>query len=70
MSDTVTERFPELVVLTDDEVCRLAGFSRDTLIRLDAAGDGPPKVRISDRRHGRPYLGFKGWLEARRVPAS
>jgi hypothetical protein len=67
VSDPITARFPELVVLTDDECCALGNFSRDTLIRLDAAGDGPPKVRISDRRHGRPYLGFKSWLEARRV---
>jgi hypothetical protein len=67
MPETVIERFPELVILTDDECCELAGFSRDTLLRLDKLGTGPPKVRISERRHGRPYLGFREWLEARRV---
>jgi hypothetical protein len=67
MSESITTQFPELRVLTDDEVCELGGFSRDTLIRLDAAGDGPPKVRISERRHGRPYLGFRDWLDKRRV---
>jgi hypothetical protein len=73
MSDTKADckaaltEFPELRILTDDEVCKLANFSKDTLHRLDLLGDGPPKVRLSARRHGRPYLGFRSWLESRRT---
>jgi predicted DNA-binding transcriptional regulator AlpA len=56
---------PDWAVLTDQQTIELLGFSRDTLGRLDRAGDGPPRVRLSRRRHGRTIAGIREWLQRR-----
>jgi predicted DNA-binding transcriptional regulator AlpA len=54
---------PDCAVLTDPQAAVLLGFSRDTLLRLDRAGDGPPRVKLSPRRHGRPVGGLRQWIQ-------
>jgi predicted DNA-binding transcriptional regulator AlpA len=56
---------PDWAVLSDPQAIVLLGFSRDTLRRLDAAGDGPPRVKLSPRRHGRPVGGLRQWIQQR-----
>jgi predicted DNA-binding transcriptional regulator AlpA len=56
---------PDWAVLTDRQTSQLLGFSLDTLGRLDRAGDGPPRVRLSPRRHGRPVGELRKWLQQR-----
>ena len=61
---------PDIALLNDAQVCALGGFSRDTLFRLDKRGEGPLRVRISERRFGRPVGEFRKWLKARAVPSA
>lgn len=56
---------PDWAVLSDPQAAVLLGFSRDTLLRLDRAGDGPPRVKLSPRRHGRPVGGLRKWIQQR-----
>jgi hypothetical protein len=59
---------PDWAVLTDRQTTQLVGFSLDTLGRLDRAGDGPPRVNLSPRRHGRSVGELRRWLERRTSP--
>jgi hypothetical protein len=56
---------PDWAVLTDQQTTQLLGVSLDTLGRLDRAGDGPPRVKLSPRRHGRPVGGLRKWIQER-----
>jgi predicted DNA-binding transcriptional regulator AlpA len=56
---------PDWAVLTDQQTTQLLGFSLDTLGRLDRAGDGPPRVELSPRRHGRPVGELRKWVHQR-----
>jgi predicted DNA-binding transcriptional regulator AlpA len=56
---------PDWAVLSDPQAAGLLGFSRDTLLRLDRAGDGPERVRLSPRRHGRTLGGLRKWIQQR-----
>ena len=56
---------PDWAVLTDQQTTQLLGLSLDTLGRLDRAGDGPPRVRLSTRGYGRPIGGLRMWLQQR-----
>jgi predicted DNA-binding transcriptional regulator AlpA len=56
---------PNWAVISDARALQLLGFSRDTLARLDKSGEGPPKVMLSPRRHGRPIGGLREWLAQR-----
>ena len=58
---------PDWAVLSDQQAAKVLGFSIDTLWRLDRAGDGPPRVRLSPRRHGRPIGSLREWLSQRAV---
>jgi hypothetical protein len=53
---------PDWAVLTDQQTVALLGVSRDTLDRLDRAGDGPPRVNLSPRRRGRTVGGLREWM--------
>jgi predicted DNA-binding transcriptional regulator AlpA len=54
-------------VLSDKEAHEvgLLPQSRTTLWHLDRAGEGPPKIRLSDRRWGRRVGDIKRWLRGR-----
>jgi predicted DNA-binding transcriptional regulator AlpA len=56
---------PDWAVLSDRQTIVLLGFSLDTLSRLDRAGDGPPRVRLSPRRYGRPVGELRKWIQKR-----
>jgi predicted DNA-binding transcriptional regulator AlpA len=56
---------PDWAVLTDQQTVELLGVSRDTLKRLDRVGDGPPRVNLSPRRHGRTVGGLRKWIQRR-----
>src|SRR5580692_6821013 len=60
---------PDWAVLTDQQTSELLSLSLDTLHRLDRGGDGPPRVELSPRRHGRPVGELRKWIQ-KRVGAS
>ena len=41
-----------LQVLSDKQRAALEGVSLDTIQRRRAKGDAPPRIRLSERRHG------------------
>lgn len=56
---------PDWAVLSDQQATELLGVSLDTLGRLDRGGDGPPRVKLSPRRHGRPVGELRKWVQQR-----
>lgn len=56
-------------VLTRPEVVKTLGVSIRTFERLEAAGDAPPKTRLSEGRVGYRLKDVAAWLERRRAPA-
>jgi hypothetical protein len=60
---------PDWAVLTDQQTSQVLGFSVDTLRRLDRDRNGPPWVKLSPRRRGRPVGGLRDWIK-QRVSAS
>jgi predicted DNA-binding transcriptional regulator AlpA len=57
-------------VLNRSETIRLVGLSDRTWDRLEAAGETPPKVKLSERRIGYLLTDIREWLERRREVAS
>ena len=53
-------------VLSESETYRAVGLSDRTWERLKAAGDVPPKTRLSEGRIGYRLSDIKKWLDARR----
>lgn len=51
-------------VLAPAETAALIGVSTDTLLRMDARGEGPPRIRISPRRVGYRLRDCEAWLNA------
>jgi predicted DNA-binding transcriptional regulator AlpA len=43
----------------------LASISQATEWRLNQAGDGPPRIKLSQRRWGYPENLFNEWLKSR-----
>jgi hypothetical protein len=60
---------PDWAVLTDQQTSQVLGLSVDTLRRLDRDRNGPPWVKLSPRRRGRPVGGLRKWIK-QRVSAS
>ena len=56
---------PDWAVLTDQQTSGVLGLSLDTLRRLDRGRDGPPRVELSPRRHGRPVGELRKWIQQR-----
>ena len=54
---------PDWAVLTDQQTSQVLGLSVDTLRRLDRDRDGPPWVKLSARRRGRPVGGLRTWIQ-------
>jgi predicted DNA-binding transcriptional regulator AlpA len=57
--------FPDVKVLTTAELVELTGLSLNTLNRLRQAGDGPPRIKLSDRCYGYPVGKLREWLAQR-----
>jgi predicted DNA-binding transcriptional regulator AlpA len=58
--------FKTIRVLSRPETIRLVGVSERTWERLEAAGDVPPKIRLSEGRIGFRVSDIDAWLDARR----
>jgi predicted DNA-binding transcriptional regulator AlpA len=50
-------------VLTFKEWLKLVGVSKSTGIRILESGNGPPKIRLSDRRFGIRLSDHLKWCE-------
>ena len=61
---------PDWAVISDQRAAEILNLSLDTLWRLDRAGDGPPRVRLSPRRHGRTIGTLREWLAERTAAAA
>jgi predicted DNA-binding transcriptional regulator AlpA len=53
-------------VLSRPEAVKAVGVSTRTWERLEAAGEGPPKTRLSEGRIGYRVSDIKQWLDRRR----
>jgi predicted DNA-binding transcriptional regulator AlpA len=62
----MAEDLDEIRVLSRSETIRTVGLSDRTWDRLEAAGDTPPKTRISQGRIGYRVCDVKEWLDRRR----
>jgi predicted DNA-binding transcriptional regulator AlpA len=62
----VGEELDAIRVLSRSETIRTVGLSDRTWDRLEAAGDTPPKTRISAGRIGYRISDVKEWLDRRR----
>ena len=51
-------------VISDREYADILGVSLDTVRRMDARGEGPPKIKLSTRRHGRRISDIAALLDA------
>jgi len=56
---------PDWAVLTDRQASQVLGLSVDTLRRLDRDREGPPWLKLSPRRRGRPVGGLRKWIRQR-----
>jgi predicted DNA-binding transcriptional regulator AlpA len=57
-------------VIDERETARLIGISSATWNRLRAAGDLPPKTRLSANRVGYRLVDIVAWLDTRRETAA
>jgi predicted DNA-binding transcriptional regulator AlpA len=49
-------------VISEREAAQACGFSVVTLRRLISRGEGPPVVRLSERRRGIRIVDLKNWI--------
>jgi predicted DNA-binding transcriptional regulator AlpA len=56
-----------LQVVSEAEAARLLDLSVDTLRRRVRAGDGPPRIALSERRVGYRRGSLAAWLDRRTV---
>lgn len=63
-----TDHLPEHI-WDDQQVADCIGVSKRTLQRLRKAGEGPPRIEISQRRKGNLPSDVRNWLLSRRIPA-
>jgi len=56
---------PDQAILSKPQAAALTGLSEDTMLRLHQKGEGPPRVRLSERRVGYQVVAVKKWLEDR-----
>jgi predicted DNA-binding transcriptional regulator AlpA len=66
----VIDDLDSIRVLSEPETYRTVGVSDRTWERLKAAGDTPPKTRLSEGRVGYRVCDIKEWLDARREGGS
>jgi predicted DNA-binding transcriptional regulator AlpA len=58
---------PDCKVLTTTELVELTGISVNTLWRLRQAGEGPPRIKLTERIYGYPVGKLREWLAQREV---
>lgn len=49
-------------VITKGEAAEMIGVSTDTLDRMHQRGEGPPRVKLSDRRVGFRMRELRAWI--------
>jgi predicted DNA-binding transcriptional regulator AlpA len=54
-------------ILPEKQAAKECGFSVDTLRRRNAAGEGPKRIRLSERRWGYKRRHLHEWHEANAV---
>lgn len=54
-------------IILEPERLALTRVSRPTWARLEAAGQTPPRIQLSPRRHGYRRSEILRWLDERRV---
>lgn len=64
------DNFAAIRVLSRAATIRMVGLSDRTWDRLEAAGDTPPKTRISQGRIGYRVTDIREWLDRRREPTA
>ncbi len=69
-ADQKIDKLPDCAVLTKTQVSVITGLSRDTLDRLHRQNQGPPRVRLSERRVGYPLSQIRAWLKQRQESAA
>jgi predicted DNA-binding transcriptional regulator AlpA len=62
----MAEELDAIRVLNRSQTIRMVGLSDRTWDRLEAAGDTPPKTRISQGRIGYRVADIRKWLDGRR----
>ena len=58
---------PEELLLPASAAAGMLGISADTLSRIAARGEGPPRIRVS-RQWRYPLAGLRQWKADRREP--
>jgi predicted DNA-binding transcriptional regulator AlpA len=58
-------RLPDFAIVSREQASVILGVSIDTLKRLVAAGKGPPRIKVSEKRVGYRISDLKAWLEQR-----
>jgi predicted DNA-binding transcriptional regulator AlpA len=66
LQEKIMSELDAIRVLNRNETIRTLGLSDRTWDRLEAAGDTPPKTRISQGRIGYRVSDLKAWLDRRR----
>jgi predicted DNA-binding transcriptional regulator AlpA len=66
MRENKMDELDSVRVLSRPEAVKAVGGSIRTWERLEAAGDAPPKIRLSQGRVGYRLSDLKVWLESRR----
>jgi predicted DNA-binding transcriptional regulator AlpA len=56
---------PDCKVLTTTELVELTGISVNTLWRLRQMGEGPPRIKLTERIYGYPVGKLREWLAQR-----
>jgi predicted DNA-binding transcriptional regulator AlpA len=62
----MSDAFDLVRVVKRRQAPQLAGVSNRTWDRMQARGETPPVVRLSERRIGYRLVDFQKWLESRR----
>jgi predicted DNA-binding transcriptional regulator AlpA len=58
-------RLPEFAVVGREQAAVLLGVSLETLKRMEARGQGPKRVKVSQKRVGYRLSDLRTWIEAR-----
>jgi predicted DNA-binding transcriptional regulator AlpA len=64
-SQAELSKLSDACLISDGEVATLLGVSKWTLWRMDARGEGPPKIKLSTQRSGRSIGGVREWIKQR-----
>jgi len=57
-------------VISKADAAKMLGISIDTLDRMNARREGPPRVQLSDRRVGYRISSLRDWISEKTEPAT